>query len=472
MAFPPRPLRKLLTIEEETALLPGRHVCEAASLRVSCQRPSIIAFLELCCQLCFDSACLLREDLIQLAQELWHDLLIMSCQSAMLAAAVVLLQSPAAFEIETGVELLQTYLKTDLTWSPKTGAGNLPRLYPFPFAAEFLVLYQNFVPLSMLPSCQQTDSFGGVEVFRVACSRAADGYTEGSWARNCSQEPGFKSTTLLPSRAQLSKVGCISEADDRTLALRCRSRRFDSFLLSPSAGLKEENAFQWRCPAYASVGVWNKYSFLANRSCASGFGSWGMRIESQLKCVAVQVAETLQLRPGQSVLDWGSGCGWALTWMSTLYGIRGFGIEATAQNVAWANRFSQGKYCLYGDFDLGWVPDASFDAVISYWALYHHNVSTQCHLIRQLVRKLRPGGRAWFGGNVPSSAINIGNEPFRRRDWKRCLISLAQVGGIPVSLDFMADAALFRRNLFEIGPKPGDYLYFHPTYSVLLRRMS
>ena len=44
--------------------------------------------------------------------------------------------------------------------SPKTGAGNLPQLYPFPFAAEFLVLYQNFVRLVMFHISPKDWPFG------------------------------------------------------------------------------------------------------------------------------------------------------------------------------------------------------------------------------------------------------------------------------------------------------------------------
>ncbi|CAE7244851.1 unnamed protein product [Symbiodinium natans] len=238
-------------------------------------------------------------------------------------------------------------------------------MHPFPFASQFLVLYQTFTPTTLLPDCWRGEEYA--ENFRVGCGRA-DGW---GMPAACDQQGAGKprsSTALLPAGTNFQSVRCSTATSDGSLALRCRSRAYDSLVLAESRQTEQE-VLQWECPASPTTGSRNKYSLHPARSCANGLGTWGARIQTHLKCVTVQVAELLQLRPGESVLDWGSGCGWSLTWLSTLYGINGYGIEATSQNFAWATRFSRGNYCLYGGIDLGWIPDESFDAVTSYWVM-------------------------------------------------------------------------------------------------------
>eukprot|EP00931_Biecheleriopsis_adriatica_P032745 TRINITY_DN19067_c0_g1_i1.p1 TRINITY_DN19067_c0_g1~~TRINITY_DN19067_c0_g1_i1.p1 ORF type:complete len:500 (+),score=78.74 TRINITY_DN19067_c0_g1_i1:54-1502(+) len=470
-----------LSLEAEMALLPPQAGNTCGELPAGpCQREDIKSFLELCCELCYDSACAMSQELVALAQGVWDSLVSAAvaavCEPALLAAGVVLLQLTTNFigsdeDGGFGLPFLKRYLDNELEWSSTEGAGDLPELRPFPFAAEFLVLYQHFIPSLVSGNCGVPHK--KMEVMRVGCSRA-DGFTTSPLRSTCQAEPPLRRRNILmPRRASLSKASCPVVADDDFLALRCRARRHDSLVLSaPSRGIRRpRDVPKWQCPAGARGSVNSKYARETVRNCASAYGTWGKRIESQLKCVAVQAAEALQLRPGDTVLDWGSGCGWALTWMSALYGTKGYGIEGTSQNIAWSRRFSEGDFCLYDGFDLGWVPDRSFDAVISYWVLYHHNTTQQCRVVRQLVRKLRPGGRAWLGGNIPSNSLNIYAEPFRRRDWLRCLLSPALVGGVPVALDFIPDAQLFSSSWGMIVDDPGGYLYYSPTYSVLIRRL-
>ena len=71
--------------------------------------------------------------------------------------------------------------------------------------------------------------------------------------------------------------------------------------------------------------------------CEQASAEWKEDLGGFHKCILVTVAEILQLRPGERLLDWGSGCGHKLTWANQLYGTHGLGIDLVASSVRWAD---------------------------------------------------------------------------------------------------------------------------------------
>eukprot|EP00439_Symbiodinium_sp_Y106_P074572 s292_g14.t1 len=244
-------------------------------------------FLDLCCELCFDSACVLSQELLRQAQAVWAwglDFLSAAhiCQSAFLAAAVVLLQMAPGFQYSPqGLPALQKWLEHDLSWSSSKGAPEIPKMDPFPFASEFLIFYQSFAPTSLLPNCWQSSGFG--EYFRVGCS-SVNGFGVQSNCFDQAESKPTSSNALLPSNIDLSTVGCATAASDGNLALRCRSRAYDTMRLARHQPVETE-APSWECPALPVKGNRNKYSLQPERSCADGLGTWGAKRSSQKRNV-------------------------------------------------------------------------------------------------------------------------------------------------------------------------------------------
>lgn len=238
---------------------------------------------------------------------------------------------------------------------------------------------------------------------------------------------------------------------------------------NPNCGLEGRPLPAWHCPGNETPLAF-KYDTQEWRSCSSGHGSTGKNVASSLRCVAVVVGEMLQVLPGASVLDWGSGCGWMLTWLHTLFGAHGYAIDASSSAVAWARRFSCST-CLWSSLDLRWLPDLAFDHIISYGALYHLSpLSKLCALVRQLLRKLRPGGRAWFGGNQPWGITWATS--FGEQQWLRCLQRKWVPHSASFSINFVHDFALFRADTVDFGKLRGDFLLHSPTFSVFVTRLA
>ena len=76
--------------------------------------------------------------------------------------------------------------------------------------------------------------------------------------------------------------------------------------------------------------------------------------------------------------------------------------------IAWADRHSVGKYCHADGSRLSWLPDNTFDAVVSYAALYHIPRELQCETLKQLIRITRPGGRLIIGWNGSHERVEPG----------------------------------------------------------------
>jgi hypothetical protein len=355
-----------------------------------------------------------------------------------------------------------------------------PSLEPFPFWVEHADLYEHFVPITSDPPC-----IGELGSDARMPIRSSSGKQQ--WAVWYADIPLYAPLTrpaLLPREVDLAQVDCPFVASDATLQSKCRSRA-QQVRFGADHDLGDVIPLKWHCPENGTAGAGgDKYEKQVWRSCSSGHGTWGKQIAGRLKCIAIVVAELLQLRPGQRVLDWGSGCGWTLTWLRNLYGVEGYGIDAASANFHWSKQHSAGEFCLWSSFDLTWVPDAGFDAVIAYWALYHHMEPAQCHLARQLIAKLKPGGRAWFGGNSPSTAVGISVvSRMTKHAWRRCLRAAAgdskhgrgREVHLVLDLEFFLDVQLFTASgvqRAETYERPGDYLFWPPVYSVVVRKLA
>ena len=117
---------------------------------------------------------------------------------------------------------------------------------------------------------------------------------------------------------------------------------------------------------------------------------------------------------------------------------------------------------------------------VSYWALYHlPSPDAQCALASELVSKLRVGGKAWFGGNMPSMALNIEFTPMTRPLWEDCFRTLYRKSwrsrNFSADIEMIEDLTLFRKMdgvMDGNNSHPGDYLFWPGTFSLLFTRRS
>lgn len=203
---------------------------------------------------------------------------------------------------------------------------------------------------------------------------------------------------------------------------------------------------------------------VAAGGCQSNRGSWGKGFSSHLKCVLVVIGELLNFRPGELILDWGSGCGHALSWAKMFFDVDGLGVEVTPSVVSWATRFSMGQHCAVDGRRLEWIPDQLFDHVFSYGGVYHLNLEEVCQVALQLIRKLRPGGSAFFGWNR-----------FHRHtpaDWFECFRVNADVRTqteiLRVDMEAIEEWHLFPKDL---NYALGSFIWDYPAYSIIIRRL-
>ncbi|KAJ9473209.1 methyltransferase [Diplonema papillatum] len=120
------------------------------------------------------------------------------------------------------------------------------------------------------------------------------------------------------------------------------------------------------------------------------------------------------------VLDWGAGCGTKMNYWKQKYGVHGVGLDYTWDTVRWArqHRADGVSYCWAdGSRALKYFETNSFDRVVSHSALYHvMPVGTQCKVVREAVRVVKPGGIVWFGHMRSGPAIKF----WKKGPWRVC----------------------------------------------------
>ena len=120
-----------------------------------------------------------------------------------------------------------------------------------------------------------------------------------------------------------------------------------------------------------------------------------------------QIIEALNLKDGNSVVDFGSGAGYFALKLSDVVGSRGGVIAVDLRNLSLLflrlRAFLQGKHnirIIVGDPDDPHLPEASADSVLVLNT--YHELRDPESILRHLSRALRPGGRLVIVDRTPS----------------------------------------------------------------------
>lgn len=150
---------------------------------------------------------------------------------------------------------------------------------------------------------------------------------------------------------------------------------------------------------YSRLGSWLGYNLVMRRSQHAGYWQADTKNERQAQWNFLEkLAELLQLKPGERVLDAGLGQGYAARYLAEETGAEIIGITITPREVVVSEKLSRRcknppKFML-GDYAQTDFPDGYFDAMYVTETLSHARDMAQT--MREFYRILKPGGHVVF----------------------------------------------------------------------------
>ncbi|CUI14842.1 methyltransferase, putative [Bodo saltans] len=167
-------------------------------------------------------------------------------------------------------------------------------------------------------------------------------------------------------------------------------------------------------PRKKKTSVAQKYDRRAH-NCAS-HGIWHRVTIADHEAILKRVGELLEVKKDEVLLDWGSGCGHQLEFMTRMFGAKGLGVDVSNLTIAYAveNTTKVNRHCVADGSRLEWIPSNFFDHAYSFGSIYHvYNKSVFCSVLQQMVRVVKPGGKIYNGWTE--------NKEFHRNDLVKCI---------------------------------------------------
>lgn len=124
-------------------------------------------------------------------------------------------------------------------------------------------------------------------------------------------------------------------------------------------------------------------------------GTWNLVDNEAHQEFTRRIINRLGVKRGDSVYDWGSGCGDTLGWMYQWEGVNGFGVDVVEAAVESAKvKYPGPRYCTGNAANMSTIPDERFEHAVAIGTIYHlGEYNTICQTLRDMLRIVKKGGK-------------------------------------------------------------------------------